>query len=637
MRITIGTVRLVGTLVFFSVCAATLLGFFLLIANAMGTANRLHMAEVASVRQPQLGTVLDFGNSTTQERTVPEYTVPANNIHMSKTLLLLYWQAPTLANPYLTGATKDRDAGAPVLEPLASIKEDGELVPRLATEIPRPSNGGISADQTVITWTLHNNVRWSDDTPMTADDVVFTWQYCAAPATGCAERDRFTDVTAVIAVDDVTVRITFIQPQTNPYRAFVTADSPILQRAQFEDCVGTSAHLCQAENLAPIGTGPFRITEFNVNDMVSYERNPHYRNRAPFYETVIIKGGGDSATVARAVLETGEADYAWNLQMEPAILAEMAKGGKGRLQSAFAGNVERLMINQTNPDPLLGDERSVWHEDGSNVHPFLTDAALVQALSLAIDRTRIANELYGMAGRPTCNIVSSPPSLVSPNHALCPTQNMTEAKQMLDNLGWIDTNGNGIRDREGVELEVLYQTSTNSVRQKTQALIKAWWAEIGVDTTLRNIDAAVFFGGDPNSPDTYQKFYADVEMYTSGSAWVDPEPYLGDWRCSEIPKPPSFIPGDNIPRWCNPQYDERYATLTSTFDPGTRRTLIIELNDLLLENGAMIPLIHRGTVSAHANHLAGVRMTGWDSELWNIGQWVHLEPTDFVYLPFISR
>ncbi len=97
------------------------------------------------------------------------------------TLRMLYWQAPTILNTHLSQGTKDYDAGRLILEPLAAIGPDGSLVPELAAEIPTLDNGGVSKDNTSITWKLRPDVKWSDGTDFTADDVVFTWQYVSNP------------------------------------------------------------------------------------------------------------------------------------------------------------------------------------------------------------------------------------------------------------------------------------------------------------------------------------------------------------------------------------------------------------------------------------------------------------------------
>jgi peptide/nickel transport system substrate-binding protein len=174
-------------------------------------------------------------------------------------------------------------------------------------------------------------------------------------------------------------------------------------------------------------------------------------------------------------------------------------------------------------------------------------------------------------------------------------------------------------------LFILYQTSTNSVRQGNQALIKQWWSEIGVETELRNIDSAVFFGGDPASPDTYGKFYADIEMYTNTFDGTDPERYMGNWACKEVSGPDNQWLGNNIPRWCSPEYDALLAELAKTAVPEERAALAIQLNDLVVQNGVLIPLIWRGDVSAHSNTIEGVRMNTWDSELWNVADWVRVD------------
>lgn len=543
------------------------------------------------------------------------------------TLNILYWQAASLPGPYLSGGTKDIDAGALVLEPLAIFDENGEMSLRLAAEIPTVENGGVSEDLTSITWTLKEGLLWSDGTPVTADDVVFTYEYCSTPETGCSQSDQFTNIDSVEALDDLTIQINFSGETPYPYLPFVGGTEPILQKAQFADCVGAAAQGCTEENFNPIGTGPYMITEFRVNDVVRYVPNPHYREEdKPYFSEVIFKGGGDAAAAARAVLETGEADYAWNLQIEPQILNAMAEAGNGEVMAAFATNVERLMMNQTNPDASLGDIRSVYMDDGSNAHPFLTDPAVYKALSMAIDRSSIAEQLYGFAGRATCNVLPGPPAYASPNNDDCLTQDIDGANAILDEAGYVDTDNDGVRETpDGQPLQILYQTSTNSVRQKTQALIKQWWESIGVSTELRNVDSAVFFGGDPNSPDTYGKFYADIEMYTNGAAGVDPQIYMSNWLCDQISGPDNNFLGNNIPRWCSEEYDALYQELTITADLDTRAELTIAMNDLLVQNGVMIPLVYRGSVSARANELQGVKMNAWDTEMWNIADWYREE------------
>ena len=557
---------------------------------------------------------------TKEVEVVKEVEVAGGARGTSGTLTILYWQAASTLNPYLSGGTKDIEAGSLVLEPLARYDEAGNMVPWLVDEIPTVENGGVSEDLTSITWKLTPGILWSDGTPLTSADVVFTGEYCMNPDMGCNAASAFTDVTGVEAIDDLTVKITFGVPKPFPYGPFVGAVSPIIQKAQFENCQGVQAQECTDQNFGPIGTGPYVASEFRANDVVTFVANENYRDpNKPAFAELIFKGGGDAASAARAVLETGEADYAWNLQVEPEILRAMEAAGRGKILSGFGTSVERLELNLTNPDPALGDNRSEYM-DGNNPHPFLSDINVRRALSLAIDRNVIVQVGYGQAGQPTCNVLPAPAVYVSTANDECLIQNVDEANKILDEAGWV-VGADGVRAKDGVRLSLLYQTSTNSVRQGTQALVKQMWEAIGVETELRNIDAAVYFGGDPASPDTYGKFYADINMFTNNFDGTDPERYMAQWGCDEISGAVNQWLGNNIPRYCNPDYDALIAEFAGTAELSKRAEIAKKMNDILMQNYVLIPLVHRGDVSAQANTLLGVRFNVWDSELWNVADW----------------
>ncbi|MEL6795003.1 MAG: ABC transporter substrate-binding protein, partial [Pseudomonadota bacterium] len=265
------------------------------------------------------------------------------------------------------------------------------------------------------------------------------------------------------------------------------------------------------------------------------------------------------------------------------------------------------------------DERSVIRP-----HPFLQDPAVYNAMSMAIDRPLLAEIGYGAAGKVTCNWLPAPEAYASTKLA-CDVQDIEGAKAMLEAAGWVDGNGDGVREKDGVELRVLYQTSTNAVRQDYQALIKEWWGEIGIDTELRNINASVFFGGDAGSPDTFQKFYADVEMYTNNFNGTDPQAYLANGLCDAAPSPATQWQGENITRFCHEDYDALWKKLSTTAGIEARGEIAKQLNDMMIERGGMIPLTHRGRQSAHATSLGGVVLNVWDSELWNIADWYRIK------------
>jgi peptide/nickel transport system substrate-binding protein len=544
---------------------------------------------------------------------------PASAAGEGGELLLLQWQAVTHLNPYTGTGTKDIQAASLVIEPLVEYDGDGNLSPSLVTEVPTLANGGQSADLTQLTYNLLPGVTWSDGTPFTADDVVFTWEYCTQ-SEGCGS-SQFETVTSVEAVDDLTVTITFDSPHPWPYLPFVGGTEPVVQRAQFTPCVGEGFVACEA-NLTPIGTGPFMVDEMRVDDTVTYVYNPNYRGVAdgkPFFGSVTIKGGGTAEDSARSVLSTGEADYAWNLQVPPEILNQMEAEGNGVVDVGFNTSVEGIRLNQTNPD---GDPPSDY-SGGSNPNLFFFEnAQLAKALSLAINRDEIAVVAYGAAGAPTCNIWPVPGPALSTNNDWCLTQDIPEANRILEeDLGYVDSNGDGIRELpDGTPLSWDYVTSTNQVRQDTQALVESYWEQIGVEVNMRNEDSGVFF--DRSSDLGIWKFFTDIQMYTNSAVGADAQGYFSSYTIAQIPESTNDWGGSNIPRCAREDFDAVWDELSNTgLEDPKRNELIIQLNDLHVEY-CMIPLINRGSVSAFANSLTGYdKVNGWDTEYWNIEDW----------------
>jgi peptide/nickel transport system substrate-binding protein len=320
-------------------------------------------------------------------------------------------------------------------------------------------------------------------------------------------------------------------------------------------------------------------------------------------------------------METGEFDYAWNTQQLARQPGAMAAAGKGKFVVAFGTLVERIEMNMTDPPPTWPEgERST----AKHPHPILSDIKVRRRCRWP--STAILVEVgYGAGGKPTCNLVPAPEGWASDNTG-CLTQDMEGAKALLEEAGWTDTDGDGIREKDGKKLKLLYQTTVNPIRQDFQALVKDWWTEIGVEVELKSVDPGVFFGGDPGSPDTFQKFYADVEMYANNFESPDPESYLSQYMCEKAPTPESQWQGENINRFCDPAYDALIVELGTTTDLAKRQEIAKKLNDMVTKDSmTVIPLVHRGTLSAHSNALGGVQINAWDSELWNVADWFRVK------------
>ncbi len=560
--------------------------------------------------------------ATTEAPDTPDATEPPDEggtAGQGGDLLILQWQAPSQVNSMLSSGTKDLLAGSLVLEPLARFNPDGELVLALAAAIPSKADGSIAEDNTSITWTLRDDVVWSDGEPFTADDVVFTFEYCSDELTGCS--GDFSPVASVVADDDLTVTITFTDPQPYPFNEFVGYTEPIISRHQFADCVGEGASACTDENFNPIGTGPYMVIETRPEDTVTYEYNPSYRFASegkPFFGNVTIKGGGDAEASARSVLEIGEADYAWNLQVAPEILLPMEAAGNGVILTGFTSSVEHINLNQTDP---AADPPSEFPSQ----HPVLyQNFEFARALSLAIDRDALVQVGYGPTGKPVCTLWPVG-NAQSTNQDWCLTRDVAAANAILDELGYLDTDGDGVREAEGFgPLEFDYVTSTNAVRQSNQDIIKANWAEIGIAVNMGNEDASLFFDGTSASDASIWKFFNDMEMFTNSSTTPDAAGYLFSWVTDEIPTAALGWPASgNMPRMSVTEYDELWNELNQTnLDDPRYNEIVISLQDLMVESGAVIPLIHRGDVSGISNSIEGFgSINGWDSEYWNIQDW----------------
>jgi peptide/nickel transport system substrate-binding protein len=394
-----------------------------------------------------------------------------------------------------------------------------------------------------------------------------------------------------------------------------------VQRAQFQDCVGEQASSCTEQNFQPIGTGPYMVTELKPEDTVTYAMNPNYRGIAdgkPFFGTVTIKGGGDAESSARSVLEIGEADYGWNLQVAPEILLPMEAAGNGTIVTSFTANVEHIELNQTDPK---GDPPSEFPSQ----HPVLyQNGDFAKALSLAIDRDALVTVGYGPTGTPTCTFWPVGDQATDAND-WCKTRDVDQANQILDDLGYMDTDGDGVREAPGFGPLVFdYVTSTNAVRQSNQDIIKSNWEEIGVVANMSNQDASLFFDGTSASDFSIWKFFTDMEMFTNGATLPDAAGYLHGFNTSEITSAALGWPANNnIVRFSDPEFDQisdEALTLSPT-DP-MYTDLVKQMQEIIVNKGAIIPLIHRGNVSAISNTIQGFGdPNGWDSEYWNIEDW----------------
>lgn len=528
-------------------------------------------------------------------------------------LKLLWWQAPTTLNVHLASGTKDYDASRIVYEPLASIDTNANLIPILAAEIPTRDNGGLSDDGTTVTWRLKQGVRWHDGKPFTADDVVFTWEYAADPATGTVTHGAYRVIKQVEKIDDHTVKVVFPEPTAYWFDAFCGGRGQILPKHLFEPYKGQNARNAP-HNHHPVGTGPYKIVEFKPGDVVHYTINMDYHvpNR-PFFDTIEFKGGGDATSAARAVLQTGEFDYAWNMQVEKHVLSRLERGGKGRVVVIPGRNIEHIQINQTDPWTEVDGERSSLKKP----HPFQTEALVREAYANAVDRRTVAEQFYGRAGQPGSNFLVAPPRFASPNTAW--EFDLKKAAALLDQTEW-KRGSDGIRVKDGKRMKVVYQTSINSIRQKTQAIVKKALEEIGIEVELKAVKAGIYFSSDPGNPDTYAHFYTDLQMYTTGTD-PDPQTFMERFTSWTIAQKANNWSGRNTTRWSDPAYDALWKQGAAELDPVKRAALFIKMNDMVVNHHVVVPVVWRNGQAVASNRLKGMNLSTWDQTTWNISHW----------------
>jgi peptide/nickel transport system substrate-binding protein len=293
------------------------------------------------------------------------------------------------------------------------------------------------------------------------------------------------------------VRVRFEKPTPFWAGLFVAAGGMIIPKHLFEPYKGANSRDAPA-NLKPVGTGPYRFVEFKPGDLIRGERNPayHIANR-PYFDTIEMKGGGDAVSAARAVIQTGEYDYAWNMQVEDEILVRLENAGnaRGRAEIVLSRAMEHIQINFADPWTEVDGERS----SPKTKHPFLSDPAVRQALRLLVDRASVEKHIYGRTGVATGNFLNNPERFVSKNTKW--EFNVDKANQLLEEAGW-KRGPDGVRAKDGKKLKLVYQTSINAPRQKTQAIVKQACQKAGIDIELKSVTASVYFSSDVANPDT---------------------------------------------------------------------------------------------------------------------------------------
>jgi peptide/nickel transport system substrate-binding protein len=462
-----------------------------------------------------------------------------------------------------------------------------------------------------VIWKIKRGVLWHDGAPLTADDVVFTAQYAADPDTATFTTGNYAGM-KFEKIDSHTVRVVFDQP--TPFWPGTYSQGAVLPRHLFAPYAGAKSRDAPT-NFKPVGTGPYRFVEFKPGDLLKGELNPNYHvPNQPNFDRIEIKGGGDAVSSARAVLQTGEYDYGWNLLVEDEILQRMeGTGAKGRVAYASGASFEFVLLNAADPAAEIDGERA----SPKSRHPVFSDPAVRRAFGLLMDRSAMQQFIYGRAGAATPNVINSPARFRSPNLKM--EFSVEKANAVLDAAGWL-RGADGVRAKGGRKLKFLFQTSISAPRQKVQALIKQAAQKAGIEIELKAVTASVYFSSDVANPDTNTKFWADIEMYAWSATVPDPARIMRLFVSWEAASKANKWQGQNTSRWRNDEYDAAYRASEAELDPVKRAALFIRMNDIVCGDGHVIPLLHRKSVAGLALKLQAP-LSGWDYDLASLPHW----------------
>ncbi len=535
-------------------------------------------------------------------------------------LKIIQWQAPSQLFGWLATGDKDNLGATPVNEPLMYRLPTGDLIPCLAKDVPTVANGLLAKDLTSVTFNVLDGVKWSDGQPFTAKDVVFTINWVKDPANNAVTSVVIDAIKTIEAPDDQTVKVTFSAATPNWADPFTGSGTGMIPAHVLE---GKGKDAAQAYGQKPIGTGPYKVDSFTVNDQVIYSINDNYREPTkPYFKRVIIKGGGDPTSAARAVIQTGEYQFAWNLAVEPEVLKAMVKDNTpGKLYVAPSTSIERININFSDPNKEVDGQRSHF----GTPNPVFSDKAVRQAMAIGVDREKIANTFYfGGEDEPAvANILSGIPSMESKNTKL--VFDTAQANKILDDAGW--KKEGSVRKKDGVELHITYATTINSVRQKTQAVVKSNLEAAGFKVDLKQIESSVFFDASPGNDQGNRHFFNDLNMFTSAVGAPPPVPYMGRWyagpKGENICQKENNWSKDNFQRYSNPEYDKLYDEARVETDPEKSAQLFIQMNDVLYNDAAVLPLVRTGTKVAFSRTLndQNLALGGFEFDYWNIANW----------------
>jgi len=472
--------------------------------------------------------------------------------------------------------------------------EKNEPFPRLVTEIPSTENGGVSADGKVVTMKLRDDIKWSDDTPLTAEDFIFTWEMAVSATNTVSTTYPYDAIESVTAPDPQTVVITFIDPFAPWLATLWHGILPAHILRPVYEAEGTIDNADWMRN-PTVGCGPFDFVEWESGSFARFVRNENYWGEPAKLDEIFIRFVPDDASQS-AALKAGDADL-----------------GTFIAYSDVPGLKDAGLNIMVEPSGYSEWMFFTLNEEKSN--PAMFDVNVRKAIAMSIDREGINRDLLlGLTKVPASFWDAMPyyndPPLV--NYPYDPEA----AKALLDEAGWVDANGDGVREKDGVDLEIEHATTIREIRQDTQAVMQQQLAAVGIKLNVNPVDDTLYFASYADNGPAARGEY-DIQEWSDGPLLPDPDLYY--WLCDQIPTDENPT-GENWFYICDEELDRLIQLQSTQVDAAERQKTISQINQLFYDKVYVIGLWQDPDVYAVSSRLKNVKFSG-ATMFFNIAEW----------------
>lgn len=471
--------------------------------------------------------------------------------------------------------------------------EKNEAFPKLVTELPSVENGGISEDGTQITMHLRDDLVWSDGEPLTSADFKFTYEMIINPANTVSSAYPYDNIESIDTPDAQTVVINF----SGPFAPWIILWRGILPEHILKPVFDADGTLDNAEwNLNPtVGYGPYVFAEWESGSFARFVVNENYWGERPKIDEIFFRFVPDDASQVAALI-AGDGDLG----------TFIAYSDVPKLEDAGVS----IMVQ-----PSGYNEGWFFVINAEIGHPAMTDVNVRKALAMSVDREAINRDLLlGLTNVPA-SFWDSLPYYNNPPLTNYP-YDPEAAKKLLDEAGWVDSNGDGTRDKDGVELELTYGTTIREIRQDTQAVVQQQLAQVGIKVDIQSYDSDLYFSGYGEGPAANGEL--DIMEWSDGP-YGFPDPDIYYWLCSEIPSD-EYPAGGNWFFMCDEELDALIQLQSTQVDAAERQKTISQINQIFFDKVYWLGLWQDPDVWAVSPRLTGVKFSGV-TPLFNITEW----------------